>query len=220
MYAAIVRSEPQDVDARLREMALERRSLLDAVRAAAVASFGCTAFDPRGAPGYESYRMGVRTLRERLVPLGWEANSDGGLESVIHRAKRLRLAFLNADSGAGRPDGIPQNRCKKGARSEGVSQANENFALFPEGELYLPVASHDAAVLEEDGYLTWHLCVYISSPNLVRAELAMLSGFDGGFFTSFIEKLILLGNGDWVAPVLKDEPDEPLAPPEINVRRK
>jgi hypothetical protein len=209
---AIVRVEAEDVGRRLEELGFaNKESLLEVVRACVAAQGGCTDNDPPGAPGYESWRFGVRRAREIYRPLGWEKDDAGGYSTIVNRANRIRMAILNSTDGAGMLDGIPQNRSKKGACSERAAVTNAQFVL-PGSEVW------DVPDARFEDFATWHLCVYISGDD-VRAELSLLNDFEAGYFTGVHEKIILVGDGDWKKINFKDDDD---TGPEIDVtiRRK
>lgn len=194
---AIVRESEWDVDARLAELGLARGQLLDIVKARVAAFAGCTDNDPPGSAGWESYRAGVRRARELLGPQGWKKDNTGGYATVINMERKVRLAMLNADDGAGMPELITQNRSKKGPNSERAASANRSFSqipLFDDADVDSRTA--DPSDTDLDEYATWHLCVYID-PNTVRAELSLFGEFSQGFVTQCIEKIILVGKGDW-----------------------
>jgi hypothetical protein len=142
--------------------------------------------------------MGVRRAREVLRPLGWEKNDDNNFCTIVNHGKKIRIAILNTDSGAGTIDCAPQNRSKKGPHSEKVATANQQQYNLPGADEWsIPIPDDE---LNIKGYGTWHLCVYIGQVNdkeVVSAELSMLSGFVNGYFTSFIEKIIILSPGEW-----------------------
>lgn len=199
MKQAVVRADEWDVEKRLADFDLNRKTLLEIVDAAVMGRNGCTENDPPGTYGYEAYRWGTRHARELLRAEGWELDNTGGVATVVNHARRFRMCFMNADGGAGTVDQCPQNRCKKGANSERI--AAQNGFLFDPDELPVPAG---AAPEYKDGYTTWYLCVYIKGdPDqeiTVRAELTLLSEFVNGFFRGFSEKIVLIKGGDWAGP--------------------
>lgn len=190
MANVIVRAKPFEVTNRLIEFGLTRQICVEIVEAAVMGRTGCSENDPPGARGYESYRWGTRRARELLRGRGWEKEDIGGLACVVNHDKRLRMIIMNADDGTGTLDRVPQNRCKKGAASERV--ATSNWLFTPE-EMYIPAADSKHG---SDGYSTWHLCIY-TNDETVRAELTLLSDFENGYFTGFVEKIIVLADGEW-----------------------
>jgi hypothetical protein len=201
-----VRQEQLDVAHRLSQLGLTREKLMSIVRACVAGHGGCTDNDPPNARGFESWRWGVRRAREELRPEGWEKNDAGNFSTVINRELKIRLAIMNADDGAGLPNRVPQNRSKKGPNSERVAATNEDLQFkLPGMELWPAPGAQDDPGLEE--FSTWHLCVYISGDK-VRAELTLLRGFVNGFFTDFIEKIIIVGDGEWDRENVFDDPND------------
>ncbi len=210
---AIVRQDSGDVQSRLAQLGLKREHLIEVVKACVAGFTSCTDNDPPGAPGWLSWRWGVRRAREVLLPLGWE-KSDSGISTVVNRSLKLRLAILNADEGAGSRDAVPQNRSRKGPNSERLAQVNRQ--MMPGAEDW-PIPAGEPQESIED-FSTWHLCVNVGKDQ-VTAELTLLSDFEDGYFTRFIEKIIIVGSGEWNAIVFS-EPDDDSPEPEVRVVRK
>lgn len=215
---AILRFDPWDIDRRLAELDLTRAVLIDVVEACVAGLGGCTENDPPNAPGYESYRHGTRRARELLRGDGWAKDDSGNFCSVVNHKRRFRLVVMNSDDGAGLPDRVPQNRCKKGPNSERAATVNQASLFAPED---MPLPSPEAQPSGLHGYKTWHLCVFISGET-VRAELSLLNEFQGGYFTGLFEKIIVLGDGDWKPANVFDDPDQDDGAPEfaVEVKRK
>lgn len=210
---AIVRQDSSDVQARLAELGLTREQLLEVVRACVAGFTGATDNDPPGAPGWLSWRAGVRRAREVLLPLGWE-KSDSGISTVFSRSLKMRLAILNADEGTGSKDSVPQNRSRKGPNSERATQVNRE--MMPGAEDWPIPAGKPVESIED--FATWHLCVNVGMDE-VTAELTLLSDIEGGYYTGFIEKIIVVGPGEWKA-IEFSEPDDDSPEPEVRVVRK
>lgn len=213
---AVVRSETWDVERRLADLDLTRLVLIDIVKACVGGSGGCTENDPPNARGFESYRHGTRRARELLRGDGWEKDDSGNFCSVVNHKRRFKLVVMNADDGAGLPGRVPQNRCKKGPNSERAATVNQASLFAPEEA---PLPSLDGQPPGVHGYTTWHLCVYIS-PETVRAELSLLNDFQGGYFTGFFEKIIVLGEGDWNLVNIFNDPDQDDGAQEFTVEVK
>lgn len=201
---AIVREKSSDVELRLLELGLKKEQLVSIVKSCAAGHGGCTDNDPPGARGWESWRWGVRRAREELRPNGWEKDDTGNFSTVVNHERKIRLAILNADGGAGTRDCVPQNRSRKGPNSERVATTNRE--LMPGAEDW-PIPAGEIKQSLDD-YCTWHLCVNIERDE-VCAELALLSDFVGGYFTGFIEKIIIVGPGEWIALPTNEDDDYP-----------
>jgi hypothetical protein len=213
---AITRVERLDRESRLSELGLTRDLLLEVVEACVAADGDCTSNDPPMARGLKVFFAGVRRLRELLGPLEWEKDDTGGYSTVVHHGRRIKLAFMNTDnSTCNAIAALPVNRSRKGPNSQRVASINQG--LLPGIEW--PTIRADGTRPPADDYLTWHMCVYIERDR-VRSELALLSGFEGGFYTDCHERIFLINEGDWDG-VGGPRPDDDLGPEiEVEVRRK
>ena len=214
--AAILRIEEWDRDARLAELGLSRDLLSEVVDACVAADGDCTANDPPMARGMKVYFAGVRRLRELLGPEGWEKDDTGGFSTVVNHDRRVRVAFMNTDNSTCDPAALlPINRSRKGPNSERAASVNQ--VLLP-GIEWVSVRS-DGSRPPADDYATWHMCVHIDGDR-VRAELALLSGFEAGYFTDCRERIFLISDGEW-GGFSGSPPDDDIGPEiEIEVRRK
>lgn len=214
--AAILRIERLDRESRLAELGLSRALLLEVVDACVAADGDCTANDPPMARGLKVYFAGVRRLRELLGPMEWEKDDSGGFSTVLNHSRRVKLAFMNTDGGTcNSAAALPLNRSRKGPNSEKAASTNQG--LLPGIEW--PTLRADGTRPAGDDYATWHVCVHIEGDR-VRAELALLSGFEGGFFTDCHERIFLINDGEWDGG-FGPGPDDDLGPEiEVEVRRK
>jgi hypothetical protein len=204
MVAEILSDEWSVVD-RLTGLGLERDDLIDVVRACAAAYGGCTDNDPPAARGWETWRMGVRALREVLRPKGWEKSDAGGFSTIVNHALRIRIAVTSTDdiTGVIRGDLAPANRLPKGSTAERATAINQIVEQLP---LALPGAAPLAPDPESEDYQTWHFCIYIKG-DIVRAELSRYNGCADGFLTDCRERIFIVGDGDWIAPDLGRDSD-------------
>lgn len=187
---ATIRLEEWDVHQRLGDFDLTHEKLVEVVVASVTAYGVATDNDPPGARGYDTYRWGVRRLREVLRPEGWDSDNTGGLATVVNHKRSIRIACVRTDDATGRPKKrSPRNRSPKGPVNERATMINHQLSLPDIDDRREP----DAPV---DEYQTWHLCMYIEG-DVVRAELARFDGFEGGDLIDCSERVILLGDGDW-----------------------
>ena|SRR5947209_8364986 len=182
---SVVKISPLEVKSALDEIGLTKEEVLEAVYAAVGARRSCTANHPASAPGSMAYFEGVRRLREIAVPKGWEANRDGGIESIYAAHRKMKIVFCNADDGTGLPESMPQNWNKKGAMTNGAVCGNQLWldGMDPENVIRLG---------KREGIITYFLFVYCEM-NVMRAELSLPSKIEKGFFQEFEERIILLG---------------------------
>lgn len=220
---AVVHQKLGEVESRLSQLGLTPDILIQVVQACVAGYAGCTDNDPPGAAGYSSWRYGVRRSRELLLPLGWLKDNTGGYATCLNREKKVRLAIMNSDDGAGVPDRVPHNRSKKGPNSERAAFNNKQVHQFtlPEAEDW-PVPEEEMLVYDLSEYATWHVCVFIKGDH-VQAELSLLGDFDGGYACECLEKIILVAPGEWDKPIRdhnSSDDDDDLAAFPIEVTRR
>lgn len=213
---AIIRAEPWDVVGRLADFGMTREQAFEVIRACVSGAGNVTENDPPGTHGWETYRFGVRRLREQLRPDGWEPDNTDGLATIINRQLKMRIAISNTDDATGIPDPtrFPQNRNKKGPTAERAAENNES--LLP--GVQWPIAlKPQPEVVSIDDLITWYLCVFINGDD-VRAELSLLEKIEDGWFKSWKERIIILKPGDWKHVELPADDDDLGPSLEIDVR--
>src|SRR3984885_9995799 len=185
MSAKIVR-KPIDVGNRLEELGIDRIKLRDIRDAMVSARADCTQNDPPSAPGWSSWRMGTRRLREVMLrEKHWEKDETDQISAVVNQKLRIRIAVANTDDATGLEiEGhLPQNRSKKGAATDRVIQANQG-SFMDKLDASLTVVPLKGKTAPSGPIKTWYLCVY-NEGDTVRSELSCPSGLDNGFFTDF-----------------------------------
>ncbi|WP_315812294.1 hypothetical protein [Bradyrhizobium sp. SZCCHNR2028] len=224
MAVAIFKSAIE-VDGRLAALGLNRESLLEVVTAMVAGKAACTENDPPSAPGWSSWRHGVRRSREVLRPRGWLKDDTDQMSCVVNHTLGMRITVANTDEQTGQalPGSIPQNRARKGAATDRAVDGTQQtlFGLLtskPDGKviLFTPRARHSST------YATFYICVF-NEGDVVRAEFSCPISVESGFFTGFSERIILVGPGDWPPSVKSRQELKPEASSsefDIPVRRK
>jgi hypothetical protein len=221
---AIVVTKPHEVANELERIGLSSEQVLEIVHAMAGAKADATENDPPGAAGWSAWRMGIRRSREVTVHdvrfPDWERDETGQVSSVVNRKIGVRLLVSNTDDGTGidADDRFPQNRSKKGAATDRIVQCNQGAFEFMEqasNVVAFPKAADDA-----QGVTSWYVCVYADGEEL-RAELSCPVGIEGGFFTGFSKRIIILGgDGTGIDPIKRNKPDGEIVEFDIPVSRK
>lgn len=207
---------------RLAELGMPtRENLIEVAGAMVTAKSECTDNDPPGAPGWSSWRMGTRRLREETLSVeGWERDDSDQISSVINRALGVRIAVANTDDGTCIEDRVPQNRSKKGAATDRAISINQGsfMDILDESMTVVPFPKPDGASAP---LITWYLCVHCEGDE-VLAELSCPVGVEAGFFTGFSERIFILGHGGEDAPMVRrGTPDDTDGTDlEISVTRK
>ena len=188
-----------EVRNRLDEMGVTYDELVEVVDAMVGERALCTDNDPPGARGWASWRMGIRRLREILRRKdGWVKDETDQVPSVLNERLALRIAVSNTDEDTGidDPNLCPCNRAEKGLATDRIVQQNQQSFMATLDESVNVVQFPDVAASKQ--VITWYLCLY-NEGDIVRAELSCPDGLENGFFTGFIERIILIGS---------EEPDD------------
>ncbi len=223
MKTAII-TKPLEVQNELERIGLSDEQVLEIVHAMAGARADATENDPPGAAGWSAWRMGIRRSREVTVHdkrfPDWERDETGQVSSVVNRKLGVRLLVSNTDDGTGidAEDRFPQNRSKKGAATDRIVLSNQGVFEFMEHAAN--VVAFPKAADAEQGTVSWYVCVYSEGEEL-RAEISCPIGIEGGFFTGFSKRIIILGgDGAGIDPVRSQKPDGEVVEFDIPVARK
>jgi hypothetical protein len=196
MPAKILKN-PVEVDNRLEQLGFTRDQLIEIAEAMVSARADCTPNDPPGAPGWSSWRMGTRRAREvLLVGEDWERDDSDQISSVLNKRLRIRLAVANTDDATGieQEHPIPQNWSRKGAATDKAVMVNQR-SFMDILDASLKVVPLRQPPKPSGPIITWYLCVY-SEGDEFRVELSCPSGLESGFFTDFIERILIVGPDD------------------------
>jgi hypothetical protein len=207
--AAIVRKNPVEVKNRLAELGWTREQLIEIVDAMVSARNDTTENDPSSAPGWMAWKDGTRRMRELALPMGWQRDETNNVPSVVNLETGLKITVCNTDDGTGiaGDQRWPQNRTKKGPAMD-RTVANNTGWLFPASET--PRVVPLSKMGKQPGALTtFYLCVYHEGDE-VRAELSCPVEAQSGYFTDFVERILLVTSGDEYRgiKVVPDKPDE------------
>jgi len=183
-------TEPIAVTNRLSQLGVTREGLQEIIDRMVSARRNVTSNHPPGSAGWFAWAEGTCRSREIFLPLGWERNEESRISS-IHKGQ-IRIAVCNTDEGTGVLKSQPMNRSKKGAGTEYVVSLNQGvFADILEAAskvIQIPGAFDEKVVY-------WYLCVYCEGDD-IRAELSCPLKCKRGFFVSFRERIILIGESD------------------------
>ncbi|UDQ88408.1 hypothetical protein LJE71_19430 [Xanthobacter autotrophicus] len=197
MAAVRVLADHPDVDARLAEFGVTRQELLEVVRGVVAARSDATLDDPASAEGLLAYIYGTRYVRQVFLAHEWVRYRENNVESVKHPDRPLKVVYQSVDLAA---DTLhkPQAVSGKGSGADRIIAVGQ-AGLFPEEEMS---AARDQSLAElQTG--VWFFCVSVQGDD-VRAELSLPSGISGGNFEGFIERIFILGGGEWPADAILD----------------
>jgi len=194
---AKILTEPIEVDNRLEALGLSREQLLEVVEAVVGARADCTPNDPPGSQGWSAYRMGTRRLREvLLVDEDWIKEEVDQIPCVTNAKLGIRIAVANTDDNTGIEDDDikPQNISKKGSATDRLVHSNQgSFMAILDASLN--VVQLNKARKAPGPILFYYLCTY-NEGDECRAELSCPSAIVNGYFTDFVERIILVGPDD------------------------
>lgn len=181
--------DPNDVDARLAALPLDRAKLLT-VRAMAIsAAADVTGFHAANAAGTFAYHIGTFGLRLEFVGKVWRQSRPNGVEAIENEANKIRIVFANVDVACdiGRLPKPRYERSRPGAQE--LSQHN----LFDN----LPTFARKTPT-SDDGWLVYFLMV----DDRGAAELTCAAINARGNYVDPVERIFLSDGSD-----LEREPD-------------
>lgn len=201
---AIVQGEP-NVVARLLDFGLVAEQLLAVGKVARAWADDASPLMPINAPGTLAYIYGVRELRQQLLDGCWVVDRTSGVESVINRERRIRIAFQNVDRSC--DTFLPPNpRSAKGTAAENLCGPS----LFE----YAGVETGPLTAVLQDGTPTYYLMV--GEDGSVELSQPVISN---GSYASFHERIFITPpDTDWVDEI--DSETGPLDDFDIQIRFK
>lgn len=187
MLTARIYAEASEIDDRLRPFGVERRELIEIVRAVVAARAEAVADDPLSAEGLLAYIYGTRLLRQVFRANGWLPHRQENIEAVRHPERPQRVVYQSVDIAASQFS-EPRAVSGKGAGADRAIDSAQG-SLFPEdaGPITLPPRI-DTGI--------WFFCVSVNGDD-VRAELSLPRAISGSNFGSFLERIFILREGEW-----------------------
>jgi hypothetical protein len=183
-------TKPIEVEARLRELDLTEQLLLDAVKRGFFAWLNCTQNHPPAFAGIMAWGEANCSLREGLVPHGWERYNDRNLPLTIKRETGVALTVSSGDEFTGVEGMVPRTRNPKGVTIKDATSTNRaQLGLF--SDMDGPPEPADLEAIEE--WSTWLLLTYRDTmTRIVRCELSrpIAIGIDGRV-DGWAERIIL-----------------------------
>lgn len=172
---AVVYQEFAEIDSRLYELGLRQEHLREPVMQGMLLRSDCTDNDPPLFPGYSAWARTVRTLREKLIPLNWTRNDEGGYSLCVNPGGTLAIAVATGDENTGNPSEMPLTKSPKGPRTQLAIEINQQqgylFDDFPEvGSSELPNSDRTTWVLLQH---------YDQGRKEVRFELSLPMSYSG-----------------------------------------
>lgn len=102
------------------------------IKSGEIARDSCTKNDPPSTAGFTAWSTSVRTLRDLLVPQGWERNDEQNFSTVISPNKDIAIAVATGNEATGDETKIPNTKYARGAATQAAIHENRvKFSLFP-----------------------------------------------------------------------------------------
>lgn len=136
----------------LGEMGLRVEVLHETVTAGERARNASHKFDPKGAAGFDAYKLRIRTLRLLLVPLGWTERDVLGCAMTVSPEGDRRIVIARGNEATGLKP-LPSTFYKKGAVWRRAVESNQ---LPLPGIDTLPSESGPSELVETWVLLVWH----------------------------------------------------------------
>jgi hypothetical protein len=208
----ILHATPSAARRRLMEIGVPIEPIISSVRAGFDGRGLCTPNDPPFIPGTEAWRYVVRTLRERLLPLGWRKSDPGNYSIVSSDVREINIVVASADKFVKRTGGDPRTKSLKGLYTEAAIARNlVNLDLFPDT---IPENVRVAAAALE--YPTWILLIHITDDDY-RAELSFPELIEDQMIVSWAERIFIPNDG---SPIIEDGSGQGDTDFDVPVRRR
>lgn len=194
-----------EVRQELRALGLTQEIIKTVAEAVAAAKADTLPIDPVNAPGTQAYHHGIRNIRLKLIPEGWEMSRVGSVESTVNHDRAVRLCFQNVHQACG--DADPESISVKGAGARKlVRDGHQQIEMF-ERESDTTKSSRGAVPA------VWVLCVSTTDRRL-RAEVSCPEEFEGDQFDGFSKRIFVVDQS--LAPT--PDATQEVADPQYEVR--
>lgn len=201
---AIVRGEAE-VANRLADFGLVREQLLAVAKTARAWADDASPLMPVNAPGTLAYIHGVMELRQQVLGGNYVVDRTCGIEAVVNRDRRIRIAFQNVDRACD-PNFPPNPRSSKGSASELLCGPT----LFE----YAGVETGPLTGVLSDGVPTYY--VMVGEDGSVEFSHPVISN---GSYVQFHERILISAqDDDWAEAI--DPETGPVEDFDIPVRFK
>lgn len=193
--------EPWDVDARLAPFGVTRAELWRIVAGVVAARADTVENDPTTGEGLFAYIYGTRFVRSLFRTKGYLLYRQDNIEGVEHSDRNLKIIYQSVDLAASWLHD-PQPVSAKGSGSDRIVDSGQG-SLFTAEQL----SSIEAIKFEPINTGVWYFCVSVVGDD-VRAELSLPSRIENGAFGRFIERIFIVGGGEWGDLVKKLQPED------------
>jgi hypothetical protein len=189
MLVAKVLSKEWEIDARLNSFGVSREELIAVVREVVAARSVVVEDDVAGASGQLAYIFGSRHVIKLFRSKGWLRHRTENIESVRQPKSGITVVYQSVDLAADNIH-LPLAVSGKGSGASRMIDSAQG-SLFDSG---LPHAVPKTVEATDKG--AWFFCVSVNGDD-VRAELSLPATIEGSNFHGFLERIFILGDGEW-----------------------
>ena len=147
--------------------------------------------------------------------MGWDKDNTENVPSVIHKARKIKIAVQNSNFATGLEWGHPQPINEKGDGAKRAAWVNER------GFNELLESTLNVTHLGNEGF--WSLCIFCDEDTVRTELLCPIVDQDDGTFKDFHKRIILINDDNENGGVrMRRENPNPVGDSdfEINVTRK
>lgn len=169
---------------RLHDLGLTPDVVAAAVRDAATSANSTTPLHPRTSAGIYVWSEGVHSLRQQLVPEGWEAADDQNFALISHPTGSHAISVAGASAGTGIPTMIPRTASAKGVVTRNAVAQNQR-SFWDDDSMW--AGGRPSAAIQQ----VWLLLIHLTPDGEVRSEVSLPSGFTGDRVAKWRERILL-----------------------------
>lgn len=190
MLIARIYSEDWEVASRLKPFGVTRDDLMKIVQSVVAARADAVDDDPLTASGQFAYIYGTRALRAVFRQKKYTVARDQNVEAVRHPSLSLKIVYQSVD--------VAASEFHSPRAISGKGSGADRMIDSAQGSLFSRAALEAANVVnvKEVHSGVWFFCVSVDGDD-VRAELSLPVSIKGGNFGGFIERIFIVGPGEW-----------------------
>jgi hypothetical protein len=207
-------ADPIGTPQRLKQLGLTESVLLLAVKRGDAAFASCTQNHPTLQRGIMGWGEPICSLRESLIPEGWNRYDEGNQPYVVNSDESLAITVATGDENTGLKDRNPSTKSSKGPQTE-IAVAKNALARTLFGDIRSERQKRSGT------RQTWILLIHRDEEKSeTRCEFSSPSNMEGGYIDQWSERIILgtIPFGGGGAIKITNEP--PPVTPDINISVK
>ena len=206
-------ADPIGTPQRLKQLGLTEGILLHAVKRGDAARASCTENHPALQRGIMGWGEPICSLRESLIPEGWNRYDEANQPYVVNSDDSLAITVATGDESTGLKDRNPSTKSSKGPQTE-IAVAKNALAKSLFGDIR---SDRQKKIGTRQ---TWILLIYHDEEKSeTRCEFSSPSNMERGYIDEWLERIILgvipFGGGASIKIT-----NEPPATPDINIAVK